>query len=149
MACEAKLWLKGDLDHLRLAWQTAETLLESLGFDADPEQARYNVLLAIQELLTNVLRHGYRGNSKLPVEVHFWSDGETFRITMVDEGPAFDPTGVPDPEFDEAMEEGGYGIYIAKAVMDAIRYERQGKRNVLTLSKRVRSGARASRSATE
>ena len=69
MACEAKLWLKGDLDHLRLAWQTAETLLESLGFDADPEQARYNVLLAVQELLTNVLRHGYGGNSELPVEV--------------------------------------------------------------------------------
>jgi anti-sigma regulatory factor (Ser/Thr protein kinase) len=146
MACEAKLWLKGDLDHLRLTWQAVETMLESLGFDEDPEQSRYNVLLAIQELLTNVLRHGYAGNTQLPIEIRLWADEETFEVRMTDEGPAFDPTRVADPQFERALVEGGYGIYIAKAVMDSIRYERQGNRNVLTLAKRVRSGARASAS---
>src|SRR5687767_5313463 len=149
MACEAKLWLKGELDHLRLTWHAVETVLESLGFDEDPEQSRYNVLLAIQELLTNVLRHGYVGNTQLPVEIRLWSDEETFEVRMTDEGPPFDPTHVPEPQFERTLVEGGYGIYIAKAVMDSIRYERQGNRNVLTLAKRVRSGVRASASMAE
>ena len=54
------LSLTGPMDHLRLVWQTGETLLQSVVFDDDPEGNRYNVLVALQEMVTNVLRHGYR-----------------------------------------------------------------------------------------
>ena len=59
MFAQLLLRLTGPMDQLRLVWQTGETLLESVPFEDNAESIRYHVLLALQEMVTNVLRHAY------------------------------------------------------------------------------------------
>ena len=146
MHSKVVLQLTGPMDHLRLIWQTGETLLDSVLFDEDPEGTRYNVLVALQEMVTNVLRHGYKKDETRPIEVAFELTEDNLRITLRDQGPAFDPLAYDTSECeDEAMpaEIGGYGIHIARAVMDKVEYERHDGWNTLRLSKCARVIANA------
>lgn len=142
MLSKVVLQLTGPMDHLRLIWQTGETLLDSVVFDEDPEGTRYNVLVALQEMVTNVLRHGYELDDSRPIEVTFALTEDTLQIVLRDQGPAFDPLAYDTSEcdVDESMpaEGGGYGIHIARAVMDKVEYEREGGWNTLRLSKCAR-----------
>lgn len=142
MTASVDLRLSGPMDHLRLVWQTGETLLESIPFTDDPEGTRYNILLALQEMVTNVLRHAYGGDETQPVELRFLANAEGFEVELRDAGPAFDPLAVPPdapPEAAEPMREGGYGIMITRMVMDGMRYERRQGWNVVTMHKAART----------
>ncbi|MGB3969119.1 MAG: ATP-binding protein [Planctomycetota bacterium] len=129
------------MDHLRLVWQTGETLLDAVMFDEDPESTRYNVLVALQEMVTNVLRHGYHLDESKPVEVTFELNDDSLQIVLRDQGPAFDPLAYDTTELDtnEAMptQAGGQGIRIARMVMDRVEYERAGNWNELRMVKCV------------
>lgn len=142
MSSQVVLSLTGPLDHLRLVWLTGETLLDSVVFDDDPDGNRYNVLLALQELVTNVLRHGYRMDESRPIEVRFELREDAFLVTLRDRGPAFDPTAHGDGAAaeDESMPTscGGFGIQIVRQVMDRVEYARIDGWNTLRLTKFAR-----------
>lgn len=148
-SAHVKLTLTGSLDHLRIVWQTGEALLEAVPFAGDPEGTRYNFLVSLQEIVTNVLRHGYRGEEGLPVEVSFTISGQSAVVEVRDRGPAFDPLEfdvaslMGEPSEDDAMPEtaGGYGIMIARTVMDRVEYSRDGDWNVLSMEKLADSTA--------
>jgi serine/threonine-protein kinase RsbW len=146
MFSQVVLKLTGPMDHLRLVWQTGETLLESVPFDDDPEGTRYNVMLALQEMVTNVLRHAYRKDESKPVEVVFQLTDESLLVELRDQGPSFDPLGYDTGECGDAsmpIECGGFGIHIARMVMDRVEYERRDGWNTLRMSKLLQVGARA------
>ncbi len=142
MFAQVVLKLTGPMDHLRLVWQTGETLLDAVVFDEDPEGARYNVLIALQEMVTNVLRHGYQLDDSKPIEVIFELTDDSMAIELRDQGPAFDPLAydTSDLDEDESMPThcGGHGIRIARQVMDKVEYRRDSGWNVLRLTKCVR-----------
>jgi len=146
MSAQVTLNLTGPIDHLRLVWQTAETLLGSVVFEEDPEATRYNVLLALQEMVTNVLRHGYELDDSKPVEVAFEVAADHLQIELRDQGPAFDPLVFGDVSRAMAAggdhgvpsEAGGFGIMIARTVMDDVSYERRDGWNCLRMTKGVR-----------
>ena len=146
MFVQAAIKLTGPVDHLRLIWQAGETLLDSVAFDEDPEGTRYNILLALQEMVTNVLRHGYQLDGQKPVEVNFEVTDDRLQIELRDQGPYFDPLAykVQGLEFDLDMptEVGGHGIRIARTVMDDVQYLREDGWNCLRLTKCVRVIAR-------
>jgi len=141
MTAQVQLRLTGSMDHLRLVWQVGETLLETVPFDDDPEATRYNVLLALQEMVTNVLRHGYELDESRPVEVLFTVSAEAVDLQVRDQGPPFNPlahdTSGLDVGDDMPDEIGGYGIHIAKVVMDEASYQRTHGWNELCLRKLV------------
>lgn len=142
MFAKATIKLTGPMDHLRLVWQTGETLLDSVVFEEDPEGTRYNVLLALQEMVTNVLRHGYQLDDSLPIEVSFELDEDRLAIELRDQGPEFDPLTheASGEAFDMGMptEVGGYGIRIARMVMDDVTWQRDNGWNCLRMVKSVR-----------
>lgn len=143
MRSQVVIKLTGPMDHLRLVWQAGETLLDSVVFEEDPESTRYNVLLAVQEMVTNVLRHGYEMDETKPIEVSFGLSDETLEIVLRDQGPKFDPLSFDTTECDAAGsmpdEAGGFGIHIARMVMDKVEYAREGGWNTLRLRKCVRA----------
>lgn len=147
MHAKVVLQLTGPMDHLRLVWQTGETLLDSVVFEEDNEGNRYNVLLALQEMVTNVLRHAYKQDEARPVVVEFEVDRGAFHVTLRDQGPAFDPLqfAPSDVLLDEAMpvQTGGYGIHITRMVMDDVTYERRDGWNCLRMSRETAAKARA------
>ncbi len=134
------------MDHLRIIWQTGETLLESVPFDGDPECSRYNILLAVQEMVTNVLRYGYHGDPGQPVEVGFIVSDQSVEVTIRDMGPEFNPLEyetAPPKGDDGLLQETGYGIHIAKMVMDHLHYSREEGCNVVRMTKLVGAGVAA------
>jgi anti-sigma regulatory factor (Ser/Thr protein kinase) len=142
MFAQVALKLTGPIDHLRLVWQTGETLLESVKFGEDPEGNRYNVLLGLQEMVTNVLRHAYKLDETKPIEVRFEITDEQFRVEVRDQGPPFNPLahepGAAAAGQDMPTECGGFGIHIVRMVMDEVEYAREGGWNCLRLAKDVR-----------
>lgn len=146
MRSQVVIKLTGPMDHLRLVWQTGETLLDSVVFEEDPEGTRYNVLLALQEMVTNVLRHGYELDVSKPIEVLFEVDEEQLQIVLRDQGPEFDPLTFDTVETDSPempSEAGGFGIHIARMVMDRVDYSRVNGWNTLRLVKGFRATAKA------
>jgi anti-sigma regulatory factor (Ser/Thr protein kinase) len=147
MFSQVAIKLTGPMDHLRLVWQAGEALLDTVLFEDDPEGTRYNVLVALQEMVTNVLRHGYAFDDTRPIEVVFEIRDDTLQIALRDQGPPFDPlqhdTG--DCMLPEGMpsEGGGFGIHIARMVMDRVEYAREGAWNSLRMSKCLRVTAKA------
>lgn len=128
------------MDQLRIAWQVGETLLASVPFEDDPDGTRYNILLAIQEMLTNVLRHGYAGAEEEPLVLRMEACDEGFSVELRDRATAFNPLEYEIPDLSQEVEEcpdtpGGYGIVIVRMVMDEIDYVREDGWNVLRMTK--------------
>ena len=142
MTAHVDLKLEGPMNHLRLAWQAGETLLADVPFEEAPEETRYNILLSLQELLTNVFRHAYHGDEQLPVEIRMRSSDESFEFEIWDRGPQFDPTRpgpIADGESGVELRVGGYGLIIVQVVMDDFDYRYERGWNVIRACKRVRS----------
>lgn len=98
----------------------------------------YNVQLAVDEAVANVIRHAYRddphGVVELTVELH--SDRLVLHIR--DWGLSFDPSAVPEPDLAEPQER-GYGVYVIRNLMDEVTYQASAREgNRVTLTKRFR-----------
>jgi CheY-like chemotaxis protein len=102
--------------------------------------ATADVRLAIEEVFTNILQHGYGGRSG-PVTVHIKATPEQITVTVTDDAPAFDPGCVQTPDLASSWEErrlGGLGWHLVHQVMDEVNRE-PGLRggNVFTLVKKL------------
>ena len=95
-----------------------QSLLKEAGLD---EKSAGEVLLAIQETLTNIIRHSYRDTSG-KIQINFQEDSGKVTISIRDFGKKFDITQVPDPKLPRE-EPGGLGIYLIKNTMDEVRYD--------------------------
>ena len=99
-----------------------------------------NVLLAVDEAVTNIIVHGYAGQGG-PVEIDITRSPGALVIRLRDEARPFDPTGVPAPDPTVALEErapGRLGIHLIRQVMNELIYVRQpGGWNELTMVKHV------------
>lgn len=136
---QAVLKLIGPTDHLRLCWQVGETMLAGVAFAEDPEGTRYHVLISLQEMVTNILRHAYELDHDRPVEVEFVASAESFEVTLRDQGPPFDPLRRPAEPVTEASgmpeQPGGFGIHIVRQIMDELSYTRRDGWNELRMKK--------------
>ncbi|MFF4370057.1 ATP-binding protein [Streptomyces sp. NPDC001594] len=99
--------------------------------------ATYRIRLAVDELATNIVMHGYRGGEgRITVLGRSGPDG--VRITIEDAAPAFDPVAgrlPPDPGVPpERRRVGGLGIHLALTSVDSYTYARRDGRNISTLT---------------
>ena len=95
------------------------------------------IYLVVDDLLSNIIRYAYPDADTGQVETRLQiKDGE-LRITLIDDGVAFDPLSAEQPDVDASLDErdiGGLGIFLVRELMDQVTYQRQGDRNLLTLS---------------
>jgi serine/threonine-protein kinase RsbW len=94
------------------------TLLSGAGLS---ERKSGEVILAMDEALANISRHGYE-NGGGSIEVLFEDCGSKVEILIRDYGKKFDPTQAPEPEL-PPQRPGGLGIYFIKTVMDSVQYK--------------------------
>lgn len=104
-----------------------------------PAQAVDDLVLAVDEWLTNVIVHGYAGRGG-QVEIEVRPAPEAVCVCVRDMAPPFDPTQLPDPDINLPLEQrpiGGLGAYLMRQLVDAISHQvtPQGG-NELTLTKR-------------
>ena len=101
--------------------------------------ARFAVRLAVEEVFTNILEHGYRGNG--PVTVAVDGGPRCIRVRVCDEAPVFDPADAPAPDMASPLEErdpGGLGWHLVQQLMDEVEHKPAPVRgNVFTLVKQL------------
>jgi phosphoserine phosphatase RsbU/P len=95
-------------------------------------QAVGELVLGVQELLSNATRHGRPGHPALPVQLDVRQQSRGLVVTLRYPGKAFDPTAGALAQRSE-LSEGGFGLDIIRRCANAVRYERDGSWNVLTL----------------
>ena len=106
----------------------------TLGKDDDDLVA--DVLLALDEAVSNAVRHGSRGGA--PVEVSVDSDGKWVEMTVRDGGPTPRLPSLPD-EPPPVLHTGGRGLWLILQLVDEVRLQRVGDGTRLVMRRRVSS----------
>ena len=113
----------------------AREVREHLARNAAGKRVTHAVDLALEELVSNTIRHGYDGGQhEILVRLELGPGG--VELTLEDDGRAFDPTRAAEPPSPTSLEDtriGGRGIQMVRRLFEDIRYRREGTRNVVTL----------------
>lgn len=108
-----------------------------LNCGAEPE-AVADMIIALNEALVNIVRHGYQQRPG-SVEVTLLRQDGTLLVEMRDEAPLFDPTNVPTPDITVPLGQrpyGGMGVHMMREFLDELDYQTtENGRNQLTLVK--------------
>ena len=119
-----------------------DTACDGLGADGE---VRFAVRLAVEEVFTNIIEHGYGG--KGPVLVQVDGGPRHVRVRLSDEAPAFDPVDAPAPDLASPLDErdpGGLGWHLVRQLMDEVEHKRaQPRGNTYTLVKQFPAQAPA------
>jgi anti-sigma regulatory factor (Ser/Thr protein kinase) len=95
---------------------------EQVGFDESSISA---IALAIDEAVTNVIRHGYEGRAGQPIEVRLdrvQRDGvAALQVTICDCARQVDPMTISGRNLED-VRPGGLGTHIIRTVMDEVEY---------------------------
>ena len=107
-----------------------------------PAEVRRKCQLALDEVLSNVVRHGLAGSvGEIHLAFHLTSDEVMMKIE--DEAPAFNPLMQPQPDVDAPVERrrpGGLGVALIRELMDEVQYQRRNNLNCLTMMSRLTGG---------
>lgn len=136
MSRSFSLKLAAELKQLAAVYDFVRKMAAAL--ELDPAAA-YDVQLAIDEAVTNIIRHGYRGQQG-EIEIEIQQAEADIVVYVRDEAPPFDPTAVPTPDLTGPLAErapGGMGILLMRQVMDEASHQLTARGgNELTLIKR-------------
>jgi anti-sigma regulatory factor (Ser/Thr protein kinase) len=100
----------------------------------------YVLTLVLEEVFTNVVRHGYPEEGGHQIAIRLELAGGVVTISVEDDGRSFDPVLAPPANLDAPLEErqpGGLGVHLIRSLMDEVAYRRAGGHNVLTLRKKL------------
>ncbi len=104
------------------------------------KQIAFEVNLATDEPVTNTIGYGYDDDGEHRIELVLRLEGGALMIGIADDGRAFDPLPVPEPDLSAPLEDrakGGLGIYPVRKTMDGVACRPQDGRNMVTPTKRV------------
>ena len=130
--------LKIDLSELK----TLTRQLQAFGRATNlSEGSILKINICLEELFTNIVSYGYEDNLESPIIFTLTLIADELTIKVEDEGMPFNSLTVKNPEMVDDLniiQIGGFGVYIAKELMDDICYKRYGGKNYLTLKKCIR-----------
>lgn len=129
------------LDDLRTIRDFVGRGSRQLGAD---ESCVADLIQAVDESATNVIRHGY-GGSPGPLDIEIGREGASVKVELRDQAPGFDPRDRPEPDLRrplEAREPGGFGVHLTRVCVDQIDHSYLTPAgNQLTLIRRADSTA--------
>jgi two-component system OmpR family response regulator len=100
---------------------------------------------AIMEMGGNAIEWGHRKNTDLVLRITYRINPSSITLIITDQGPGFNPRNLPHAASDEdpighieirnelGLREGGFGIMLARGLVDEFRYNKSG--NEVTLVK--------------
>lgn len=137
------LEIRGDAEGLARANGWLSAWCEAEAVDAE---ARHDLDLALDELLANVMRHGYAPGEAGPIRLRLERAGDAVRFEIRDSAPAFDPTSAPPPGPGFQDGAGGMGLVLVRRAMQRVEYARENGENRVVLERRTgRGGSGAGR----
>jgi len=109
-------------------------LAAAIGWDEDECRA---ITLAIDEAITNVIRHAYHNNREGLIEFECREIADGLEFTLQDSGDPPDMSKICARELGRA-EPGGLGTHIIRKVMDSVTYEAVAEGNRFVAKKTFR-----------
>lgn len=116
-----ELVIKSDLSEIH----KLEEFVEQISDIYNVNSSYYsNILVALNEAVTNSIVHGNKENSVASVRILFESKNQGLFFSVKDEGNGFDFANYPDPTDIniENYEDIGHGLYLMKSLSDVINY---------------------------
>ena len=114
-------------------------LKENLSALSISETEYYAIELSMLEICVNIIRYAYpedQGN----IHLKTWEDNNKFYLEISDDGIPFDPITVEGPDLEKMIsngQKGGFGIFLARKLMDGFDYKRENDQNILTIYKTI------------
>lgn len=134
---ELRLSLPGRLEDLTRLWPWIQALAAAY---AIPRDMLFAVNLCLEEALSNIVRHGYGGDSALSISIDFaFNEASGFAFVIEDCAPAFNPLEYTLPklplpsDFNEDFAPGGQGIRLMRKFAGSLSYQRLSGGNRLTI----------------
>ena len=104
-----------------------------------PAKTLFEIRLALDEVLTNVIEYGYVDTHDHDIEVRLAITDNVVAIEVEDDARPFNPLALPPPDVTQAVEErpiGGLGVHLVRQVMSGLAYRRERGKNILIMEKR-------------
>jgi serine/threonine-protein kinase RsbW len=114
-------------------------LAAKLGFSETECRA---VVLAVDEAMTNIIRHAYLGNAERPIEASFrriqvpgaGKSGDALEIVLQDSGVTVNPEKMCGRALED-VRPGGLGLHFIRESMDTVEFSRSNGKNQLRMVK--------------
>ncbi len=100
------------------------------------EDGAWPLQVALDEVLSNIVHHA-AGSEAVKIDVALEYRDGALELTVSDDGPAFDPLQLPEPDLSGPLQErspGGLGVHLVRQLMDRVEYRRTGERNSLVMT---------------
>jgi sigma-B regulation protein RsbU (phosphoserine phosphatase) len=101
------------------------------------EAIRGDVQLVLEEMMVNIVQHGYPDQREGTIGLHLRTTGEAIVVELHSDGIAFDPTRAPPAELTGDLadrdEVGGLGIHLVRAMVSEMDYSHDAGGNHLRL----------------
>ncbi len=134
-----RMELRSNPETLCVVRNALEELAQTLGF---PEAECRAVVLAVDEALTNIIRHAYQGRTEQPIEASFrrirvaqdGADKSALEIMLEDRGMVVDREKLCGRKLED-VRPGGLGLHFIRENMDTVEFRRKWGRNQLRMVK--------------
>ena len=101
-----------------------------------PAESAYVVRLCLEELVSNVIRHGHSDRARHHISLTVDVDPDGIGITVEDDGQAFDPRAGDELQAPASLDRaptGGMGLPLVRAMAESIDYARRDGRNLVSV----------------
>lgn len=125
--------IKSELSNIPRLNMEFNAFAQRMGID-NPLRRRVN--LVFDELINNIVSYGYPDQGEHTIHISAEIVDSRLKITIGDDGIAFNPFEAPEPEISQELEArqiGGLGIYLIRHLMDEIHYAREQGDNIVTV----------------
>jgi anti-sigma regulatory factor (Ser/Thr protein kinase) len=95
--------------------------------------------LALEELVTNIILHGYQGQPGRVIRVEIMLRPGVLELSVEDSASPFNPLLAPEPDLTLPLHQrvpGGLGVHLVRKMMDHLEYQSSVGKNKLSMIKR-------------
>ncbi len=93
-----------------------------------PDESITGLELAVHEVAVNIIRHAYADVDSGWIDIRLSCDDRELIVVLEDQGGPFDPAMAVEPDL-AVPREGGYGLYVARQLVDDVNYRRTASNN--------------------
>jgi DNA-binding response OmpR family regulator len=139
---EIRFDVRGEITYLQ---QVNDLLTDLYAHTRLTERQIKDLRQAVMEMGGNAIEWGHRKNADLPLQITYRIGPDAVTLVIRDQGPGFNPKELPHAAHDEdpiahlevrselGLREGGFGIMLARGLVDEFSYNETG--NEVTLVK--------------